>query len=518
MALASLADLPNELLVDILDQSTFPTEALYYLALLSRRLHFVALPIYFSRTGIDLETRCATIALASDRLDPLSALQICLFLSSMDTLVCIFPHPSCITISPFLAQLKRLQTFISRLSSIKSVTLNLDSRPRSQCLSVGIDEVLDAWASQYGGLLNCIVEKGCSFLAVKNGTHLTEAYESCPPGLSQKYLPRPVLRLFATRDARRIGFRRSSRQGTAEIVLSWSPSFTDSLSQLTSLYIHSVTLLVPPGLDWTLSALRHSPITSLTICMSPLTVERRLWATVLPLIAAAAVNVDSISLTEVDPHNEPEAYAFLARLPRLTDLTITPNHPYWGNYVPRNKGPIPALTRLVNLHAPASVIDDLVSRAEFSHEIRTICVHWRPSARAEQSYLVHSMSSLTTRLAARRLTPRLSLHIDSASIADTAASVVRNLNDVPPACFKRVESLCMEGPYYPVDDVNNSIPRMVSLFPDVAHVSLQTPGRAGRFSDEAVQRLVCTMRATETLRTVEVNGKSYPLSNQLSDS
>lgn len=70
MPCAGISDLPVDILVNILEDSTIPTETLYFLALLSRRLNYIALPLCFSRNGIDLETKSVTITLRAYRLDP----------------------------------------------------------------------------------------------------------------------------------------------------------------------------------------------------------------------------------------------------------------------------------------------------------------------------------------------------------------------------------------------------------------------------------------------------------------
>ncbi|KAF7365982.1 hypothetical protein MVEN_00474100 [Mycena venus] len=321
-----------------------PPDALYFLALLSRRLHFIALPIYFARNGIDLETKTATIELETDRLDPLSALKICLFLSSMDHISCVFPHPSCYSIVLVLAQMKRFQTFILRLAYVKTVTLYLDPhhlRARrclstGRCLSVTTDEALKEWACQYGALLNCIVQKGCKSLTAINGGQVTEAYELQPLGFSEKYLPSVALHLFPSQNAQMLGFRRDPTQGTVDIRLPPVPS--SGLSMLTSLHIHSPTLLVPPGLDWMISALRHSPITSLTICMSSTAVDSRFWGTILALVASAAPNLTAVALTEIDLRNEHDALEFIARLPRLTDLDLAHVRPLLDTCTPHADG------------------------------------------------------------------------------------------------------------------------------------------------------------------------------------
>jgi hypothetical protein len=90
-----ILDLPTEILVEILDSPTFPSETLYALALLCRRLHFLVLPMYFSRHGTISTPNSIVISMRTDRRDLLSALQTALFIPQIDTLTCIFPHPCC---------------------------------------------------------------------------------------------------------------------------------------------------------------------------------------------------------------------------------------------------------------------------------------------------------------------------------------------------------------------------------------------------------------------------------------
>jgi hypothetical protein len=47
----------------------------------------------------------------------------------MHHIECVFPHPSCTEIVPFLEQMKQVETFVSQLTSIEEVVLELDSTP-----------------------------------------------------------------------------------------------------------------------------------------------------------------------------------------------------------------------------------------------------------------------------------------------------------------------------------------------------------------------------------------------------
>ncbi|KAF8217764.1 hypothetical protein K438DRAFT_1795606 [Mycena galopus ATCC 62051] len=186
MPLAGISDLPAELLVNITEDPAFLTETLYYLAFLTWRLNYIALPLYFSRSGIDLED--TRITLRTNRHDALSALQICLGVSSMQRVEFVFPHPSSSSeIFPFLKQMKRVETFFYRLTSLKEVVMQFDCTASGRCLALGSDEVLHAWATQLRDLLTCIVERGCTSFTVVNGTHLIEAYQLVVPAVLIKY-------------------------------------------------------------------------------------------------------------------------------------------------------------------------------------------------------------------------------------------------------------------------------------------------------------------------------------------
>ncbi|KAJ6562134.1 hypothetical protein B0H19DRAFT_1233871 [Mycena capillaripes] len=511
---ARITDLPTEILMNIFEHPTFPTKALYFLALLSRRLNYIALPIYCSRNHIDLGAKSAAITLHTDRFDILSVLQICLSISSMDRIACIFPHPSCSTIFPFLKQMKRVENFISGLSSVKEVSLTLDTTQRGRCLAHGTDEVLAAWATQLYSLLNCVVDRGCTSLTVINGTHLTEAYQLNPQGFLQNYLP------LLDRDALALGFKRNPKQGNAVLPM---PSF-NPVSHLSSLNIDSITLILPPGLYWTIAVLRTSPITSLSIRMSH--VEPDIWRTVLPLIASAAPNLTTVSLTELDSPSESHgapgetlALAFLARLPHLTKIELTHLQALWGYnmgrdiryFLHRTNGPTAPYRHLTTLRAPANIVAHLLSRPGGLPAILAICVLWISPFHPHLQALMSFLSTITRRLAGRRAPPQLSLWIELfGSLYDEDTTVLRKLSPAQLTRFKQVERIHFERGFPPREyNARPFLGPILGAFRGVEHVSLTTGSLA---FGATVTRLVREVRATEILHTIEVDGTSYTLS------
>jgi hypothetical protein len=102
------------------------------------------------------------------------------------------------TVFPIIAQMRRLETFVARLYSVATVTLNLEPTGHG-CLSTGTDEYLAGWAGQYGALLSCIIQAGCRSLTDINGAHLTETCPLDEQGWSERYLSRAVQCLFLPR-------------------------------------------------------------------------------------------------------------------------------------------------------------------------------------------------------------------------------------------------------------------------------------------------------------------------------
>ncbi|KAJ6475590.1 hypothetical protein C8R45DRAFT_1010423 [Mycena sanguinolenta] len=504
MAPASITDLPTELLIEIFEYPTFPSEALYSSALLCRRLYFIALPLYFSRNGVDLEAKSAVINLRSDGRDPLSALQICLFVSSMKQISCIFPHTSCTTIDPLVAQLKRLRAFIARLSSVETVALNFDPGVyhHARCLSAGSDKVLKEWAHQYGDLLGCIVKAGCNSLTVIKGSQLTEAYQIGQVQLRERYLPSAIRRLLPAYGSRAFGFERRSVQGTKDIRLSALPS--PRVSNLTSLHILSATLVVPPGLDWTLSVLRHCPITTLTICMSRISGDPRVWRRVLPLVRAAAPNLTTVSLLEVYNWDQQAAISFVAQLPHLTDLTLDFGSPHMYHW------PVSALKSLVNLRAPPAVVEDLFSlHPRALPSIQSIGLVWNPCTDPNPSALVNPMAAIADGLGMRELSPRISLSLPSTRIAPVLEKVAASAQK---DCFQRIQSLHITDRVHDLSaEFRKQIVSFIGLLPSVGHVELTTA--AEDVPTAEVLSLVRGVRATESLKVIEVNGLQYALSD-----
>ncbi|KAF8185283.1 hypothetical protein K438DRAFT_1973994 [Mycena galopus ATCC 62051] len=526
MPLAKFSDLPTEILLAILEHPTISNETLYFLAFLSQRLNSIALAVYFSRIGLDLEAKSFTIPLHTDqdRPDLLSALQICLSVSSMQRVDCIFSHPGSNDILPFLKQMKRVENFFSRLASIKEVSLTFGPSSKGWCPAPGSDEVLGAWATQLRDLLNCIFASGCSSLTILQGPQLIDAYQldsSAPPN----YLPKPAGKVGMPPKTKKFGFfkfRRPPNQGTTDGLCSAIPRLSARLSDLNFLSIESAVLVTLPGLFWTLAALHQSSITTLRIRMS--LIEPHIWSTVLPLLASVCPNLTTVSLTELDSpsgyHNtysETLALAFLARFPRLAHVEMThmcairsfEGGP-WAlkSFRGMTKGPTASLTHLTTLRAPANIVAHLLPSLPSVH---SVCIFWISSSNLAS--LMRFMWRIVSTLAGRwrGSAPELTLWIEHLRSAYDDVRVLHGLTASQRKELARVERLHLENAILPAAKVGVS-PRLfltpvLGVFGGLKHVGVTTHHR------DSVAQLVREVRATAMLKKIEVNGRTYDLAS-----
>ncbi|KAF7340435.1 hypothetical protein MVEN_01963600 [Mycena venus] len=505
-----ILDLPTEILVYVLDNPSLSTSTLYSVALSCRRLHFLALQIYFHRYGLTPTSKSIVIDMRSDRRDVLAALQTALFIPQTEVITFVFPHPSCTSISPLLRHLTRAEDYISRLPSVKHVTLCLDGRG-SVCLSVGDDRELRAWTTRLESLLACIVKKQCECLTMINGGQFTRAYELVPP------IPRrsPIKRLLSTvlglQLQRRIpsetqDFRRVSKQGRTHIEMTL-PTSLHPASRLSILEIHSAILVLPPGLCWTLTVLRTCPITSLKL-------ERRVedsipWGTVLPLIGSAAGRLTSLTLVEAslisggdtDSFSEADVLDFISRLPQLRHITVSYKN---RKDLRESDGPLIHLQDLEILRAPSTFILHLLRSPSPLPNIQSICVLW------PETYDARGISYLATALPAflqKPDPPRLSVSVSSAMYRSPFLTFP---TDDTRAFLDRVEGLEITSSPFPLTDLTE-MAGWISLFPRVRQVEVALSDSKSPDFRSDLTCLLGAVKATDFLDKIKVNGELYNL-------
>jgi hypothetical protein len=239
--------------------------------------------------------------------------------------------------------------------------------------------------------------------------------------------------------------------------------------------------------------------------------ERPIWGTVLPLIAAAAPNLTSISLIDIHTRNEPAIFAFLAHFPALTDLGLT-HMEYFTRTQLKLKGPraLQPFPHLLHLRAPIAIVADL---SEFMPAICSICAIWTSghSYAGGCDALAHHMTVATNRLALQGLSPRIRLLIDTANLVDTVSNLYWNGGPGIFGMIKGVDTLHIKGLYCPHPQIQEDqmIVHLLSWLPSVEHLVFTTDGT---YPADAIARMVHWVdegrEETGVLTTIEVDGKS----------
>ncbi|KAJ7782696.1 hypothetical protein B0H16DRAFT_1802244 [Mycena metata] len=488
----SLLSLPNELLITIFENPKFPVDYLCTLAVLCRRLHFLALPIYFARNGMLEPFKSAFIPLATDGQDMLAALNMALFISSMEEITCVLPHPSCTSIFPLLPHLRRLRKFISRISSVKRVTLQLDAR-NSMCNAAGDDEALRAWSSTLGGLLNVVIEKGCTELTVRYGGYLTRSFMlSAGPPTRIRRLVKSVRHVLGSRAAlsgKSWEFRRVPAQGKKGGLAVVPGSKQLRSRELSTLHIESACAY-------------HATV----ICRVSL--EKELWNAALTLIAKGAPHLTDLSLCELDSISSVEILKFCSRLRRLTSLKIGNNEEAQGLPTRCTKGQTPAFRHLTSLIAPADFILYFLRPHRCFPRLKSLSITFQGKTKTHIRTVGAQLMAVCQSLASRKLSPSLCLSLPLFSDTITFDfDAVLSLPAKVTRYFEYVASLDLHVfPYGTAE-----IARWVHLFPSVQHVSLVVRSKPADADADTVRFLHALSQEKSILRTVTINGTKHVL-------
>ncbi|KAJ7628167.1 hypothetical protein DFH06DRAFT_1442027 [Mycena polygramma] len=508
----SILDLPTEILFVIFADEALSPQDLFSLARLCRRFHFIALTLYFSHDGLDPSTRSIQITMRSDHRDLLAALQMALFDTSLDHIDFLFPHPSSTSVFPLLQHLQRVEGFLSRHSSVKSVSLELDHVYCSK-FSVGSDKALRAWARAFGDLLNCILKTECTILTVTNGCYFADAYElsvTLSPTHTASWLGRLPYRPRRAISAQRPPeFQRVSEQGVEYVEIAL-PRDCSRSSRLTCLHIHSTTLLLPPGLSWTLEVLRSCPISRLTF--SEVTVDLNVWTTILPLIASAAPSLTSVGFLDILIMPEHEILAFIPKLPNLVELDISTLHAPKGVgdgfYIAIRRPQLPYLPRLRHLRTTPTTMCHLLARESLlpSLEKATMLLDFT-FVHCPVPSLAKLLITIIEELASHPRHPMLALALIPASPPVQQGEMEPDVR----ASLDCVQGLEFEFTISPdeIEKLIGNVVLWVAVFRRVKSVTIKMEPQAD--VGTLPQRLASSIARTEFLRAIEVNGMEYCL-------
>ncbi|KAJ7066430.1 hypothetical protein C8F01DRAFT_1123226 [Mycena amicta] len=282
--------LPNELLLDVFSHFEDPYP-LYPLSTLCRRLHFLALPLYLTRTGV-YETlpdpASCNISVGAEQTGTLAALQTSLFLGAAKNLSCTFCTPT----SRF-QDIARFYRLCSILTSAQSTIL---------FFSVGTfdnysDSILWRYAFDVVRALNMLLEKSCGDLTVATFAGASSTFRG---RVSRRHIvntPGP-----------------STAAVTSSASLSPAALRRKSLSKF---QLHSEVLFYPHLRAWTIDVLNSFPLTSLSIVMP--NVQADVLGAVLSDTEIPTLRDLTIRECRLKPSH---LHLFLARHPHITHLHL----------------------------------------------------------------------------------------------------------------------------------------------------------------------------------------------------
>ncbi|KAH9486236.1 hypothetical protein JR316_0000300 [Psilocybe cubensis] len=379
-AIVGVDDLPDEILLQIFDRSDIPAATLLNVALSSKRLHFICLPLFLAKFEIMNPSEHCDFILRSPQktpgsLDALTGLKVALFIPSVKHLICKFHMPGDIEDFLYTAMhLRRLNDFILKLSSINTVSLQFSNK-RCGCCSeldpgMTLDRDLTEWSDAIGSVLSTILEKGCRTLTVSGGKYMVHSYV---PETSRKGRIMSRWRQFL-RKVKLAGlpnsyewidvlhgdswiYKRASDTGRT-LVLTPITRAAQSRSALRTLIIQSSMFASPPVLHWTISVLRLPTIQNLHL--KHLAITRTAWMIFLALIAESCPHLTGLKLSHIRHITASQMLRFLGRLSKLETLSISSSVEWYNNDSPE-VGPFPEFRNLTTLTTPAAWLLKLLS-------------------------------------------------------------------------------------------------------------------------------------------------------------
>ncbi|KAH6911133.1 hypothetical protein BKA70DRAFT_1269548 [Coprinopsis sp. MPI-PUGE-AT-0042] len=405
-----MLDLPDELLILILDHISVSNEDLITLSLVSRRLHNLALSICFTRLGIRKPAKQVKIYMTDKArvVDGLTVIRLSLNISSLDRLSIKFP--ACNNLRTLIRCINRATACIQSLKSVERVVFVFSDSHCCCCNREGDDRekklepgLLQDWSSAMGGLMNTVIEKGCRKLLVKGGRYLGHVYAFRRNRASQSNhkLANPIEAVKSFFTGSRSGDAMDSvkslfsnsrpasssnlrggkgrddsddgrpppqvRKGddwefkrarhNAPMVLADVTLAARKNTKLSTLNIQSMMFLMPPLLQWTISIMQYSPLEALNL--EHLSVNFKCWPALFELLGGASgSHLTTLKIRNSRHINPVDLLPFVGCFPQLETLDINHDVDSVDCY---NLSPFPDFPRLTSLRAPAPWIFKLLS-------------------------------------------------------------------------------------------------------------------------------------------------------------
>ena len=343
-----LLSLTTELLLLILDNSH--TSTLLALSRTSRRLHYLALPVYLSRHGIQ-DPASRKLVLENHAVQALPGLHTSLFFTSLDHLSYKFRgiHPQ------FTREVNQLLRFVTRLTQVDKVILdlgNIDSRSVDG-LAIASSNL---WKQDFIQLLTVILRRRCTSLTVTHGRFLNPRLPSLSSSRSPSTLIDDSISVI-----RKLLLGPSPHGSPASHEKVLQP--ISNADVLRELCVDADILLSYPFYDWTMMTINANPVTSLSLRIHGL--HPAAWTTILTCISIPTLTHFSPETTDITFAN---LLKFFSRHPSIVDIGL---HPYI-NHSDSGRRPKPR-------NPKERLLPNLASLSGNSGNIMTLLNHLRPA-------------------------------------------------------------------------------------------------------------------------------------------
>lgn len=381
-----LLALPNELLYRIFDDTEI-TKELYFLALLSRRLHHICLSLFLAQNGVPSPADKAAICIKKREtvIDALSALRIALFVPAIRELDFSYStHLNCDAgLTGFSAQIDRLYSLVQRLDTVENIKISVGTL----CdLCIKESGKFEDVVAKVKNLFDLAAQKACNSLTISGRgwrdivnfessleencgfRRLLNAIKQVPHSVmksrtSPKGMQGPGWKFVAAT----CGERRKPFFDLARLNL--VPSHVAS-ARVGTLVVRSAIMLTPPFSSWFLHVLKDSGIHRLEFDGIASYLGLDAWSAVLPCVSRAAQNLTHLSISQCEIHIV-DLLQFLCHLPRLASLSLDDDFPgepcatfrdrYPYSPRPRPTPDFPALTRL---RAPIQLVRHFLNNSQ----------------------------------------------------------------------------------------------------------------------------------------------------------
>ena len=480
--IVGILDLPNEIIIFILED--LEDDELFSLALLSRQLHHLALPIYLSRNGISSRPS-SQLLLFDDRSNSiLKALNTALFRPSLNSLLCtLLCHKRPDDLYRQLLMINRLVgkvTLHEANITFDKVTPLVPAKEETvMSRFFGDIEDPDHELEQELGreltvMMEMVLASGChSFTISHSGTYSPSSNETKAAILANFHGFQSIKKKFT-----------KLLQPFTSMFPKLSPTTTNTLKTFN---LHSPIAIHPHLCRWTINTLNNSKLTSLSISQNRST-KSSVWSLVLPCITIPSLSHLSIDLCSIKTC---DLFKFLCRHPSIENLFLGRNilSPNPSQILIKN-----ALKHVNQLTAHPKWLVHLLTPQGCLPSLSCIRILWRIQNKQHFSFV--TLNSLLEPIA-RRLGSMKELHLVLSfgsissdwmvpSSTTTSSSMIMNLRDgssnsPPLTCVTHLELHI--GTYSLPLAVTTRLPRWLAEFPVLASLKMMTMAEAGPFCD-----------------------------------